>query len=209
MKRLIVSVMVAICMAVLSLFCMSMQIIDNAQVVRKECKVSGFTAIEMDAVGNIVFVQGDKYSLTLEGSPRWVAAIKYRVEDNCLKIDMNREKNRMQKGVNLYITAPDLKKVEFDGVGNFNCDTPLKVDEFDLEFDGVGNIKITDLVCRRADMDVDGVGEVSIRINCDELKAGFDGVGNVTLSGSAKKADIDKARVGRVNLRGDFPKYDL
>ena len=40
----------------------------------------------------------------------------------------NKSMRNQKDGVTIWISAPDLKKVEFTGVGEFNCEKPLKLD---------------------------------------------------------------------------------
>ena len=54
--------------------------------------------------------------------------------------------------------------------------SPLRVEEFDLNIGGVGNTEL--------------------EINCDYLKARADMVGNLTLKGEAREADIRSSGVG-------------
>ena len=38
--------------------------------------------------------------------------------------------------------------VEFVGVGEFNCEEPLKLDKLEFEVKGVGDVHVKDLTCR-------------------------------------------------------------
>lgn len=96
-------------------------------------------------------------------------------------------------------SAPDLKKVEFTGVGEFNCEKPLKLDEVSFEVKGVGEVNVSDLTCDELKVTLRGVGSADIHVVCDYLTARMSGVGDVTLSGTAGHADISKGGIGGVN----------
>lgn len=167
-------------------------------------KVEAFSSIEVSTVANIYFTQSDTYSLKIEGKEKFVKQTKISVRNSVLSIDCEQNKdaktNRNNtKKVDVYITAPDLQKVNFSGVGSFNCNTPLKLNDVKFEVEGVGNVKVANLKCKTLSIDLEGVGNADIHVNCDRLKASVDGVGHIVLSGTAGTANISKDGVGSVN----------
>ncbi len=172
---------------------------ENVSEVRK---VEAFSSIEVTSVATIYFTQSNTYSFKIEGLEKYVKTTTSVVKDGCLVIGFknNNERNR-NKGVTIYLSAPDLKEVEFTGVGSFNCDKPLKLDDVKFQVEGVGKVNVKDLKCRSLKVGLEGVGKADIHVNCDYLSAHLDGVGHVTLSGTAGKADISKDGVGGVNTR--------
>lgn len=165
--------------------------------------VEAFSSIEVTSVATIYFTQSNTYSFKIEGQEKYVKTTTSEVKDGCLVIgfkNKNNENNR-NKSVTIYLSAPDLKKVEFTGVGSFNCDAPLKLDDVKFQVEGVGKVNVKDLTCHSLKVDLEGVGNADIHVNCDYLSAHLGGVGHVTLSGTAGKADISKGGVGGVNTR--------
>lgn len=173
---------------------------DNVSEVRK---VDSFSSIEITSAATIYFTQDDNCSLRIEGKEEFVNNTSTTVEGGCLVIDFREkeDKKMRENGVTLYLTAPDLKKVSFTGVGGFNCEEPLKLDEVLLRIGGVGEINIADLTCHKLKVKLEGVGEANIHVNCDYLSAGMSGVGSVKLSGTAGDADISKGGIGSVNTK--------
>lgn len=173
---------------------------DNVSEVRK---VTAFSSIEVTSVATIHFTQSNTYTFKIEGKEKYVKSTTSGVKDGCLVIGFKEgEENRQRKnGVTIYISAPDLKNVEFTGVGSFNCDTPLKLEDVKFQVEGVGTLNVKDLTCRSLKVGLEGVGKADIHVNCDNLSANLDGVGHVTLSGTAGKANITKGGVGGVNTR--------
>lgn len=167
-------------------------------------KVEAFSSIEVTSVATVYFTQKDTYSLRIEGREDYVTSTTTDVKNNRLIIGFKNRKNgenNRNKGVKIWLTAPDLKEVEFTGVGSFNCEEPLKLDDMKFEVEGVGKVNVEDLTCKTLKVSMEGVGKADIHVNCDYLRASIDGVGSVTLSGSAAKADISKDGIGRVNTR--------
>lgn len=166
-------------------------------------KVDAFSSIAITSVGTIHFTQSDTYSLKIEGQEKYVKNTESTVKDGCLLIGFKDKKNkstRNQKdGVTIWISAPDLEKVEFAGVGEFNCKKPLKLDKVSFEVKGVGEVNVSDLTCNELKVALRGVGSADIHVVCDFLSARMSGVGDVTLSGTAGRADISKGGIGAVN----------
>ena len=166
-------------------------------------KVDSFSSIEITSVGTVYFTQGDECSLRIEGKEKFVKNTTTTVKDGCLLVGFkeNDNNNNRNNGVTIYLTAPDLKRVEFTGVGSFNCKEPLVLDDVKLALQGVGRLNVDDLKCHTLQIDVEGVGHVAVNLRCDELKANLEGIGSVTLSGEAGRAAISKGGIGRVNTK--------
>ena len=49
----------------------------------------------------------------------------------------------------------------FTGVGEFNCEKPLKLEEVSFEVKGVGEVNVSDLTCDELKVTLRGVGTVS------------------------------------------------
>lgn len=111
----------------------------------------------------------------------------------------NKRRSNQKDGVTIWISAPDLKEVEFTGVGEFKCEKPLKLDAVSFEIKGVGEVNVSDLTCNELKVALRGVGSADIHVTCDYLSAKMGGVGDVTLSGTAGRADISKGGIGGVN----------
>lgn len=167
-------------------------------------KVEGFSSIKVTSVATVYFTQSDTYSLKIEGSEEYVTTTTTEVKGDRLiigyKNKANGNKSRNQS-VNIWISAPDLKEVTFTGVGSFNCEEPLKVDDLKFQISGVGQANVEDLTCNTLKVSMSGVGKADIHVNCDYLRASMSGVGSLTLSGKAKQADISKGGIGSVNSR--------
>lgn len=175
---------------------------DNGVKVSEQRKVEAYRAVAITSVAAVYFTQSDVYRLKIEGDEKLVKATTSKVEDGWLKIGFNgdQKKSKNQKnGVTIYLSAPDLKNVEFTGVGSFNCEDVLQLEDVEFRVEGVGSLNVADLRCRMLKIGVSGVGSVDVNTHCDELDARLDGVGSVTLSGHAGKAKISKGGVGHVD----------
>lgn len=167
-------------------------------------KVEAFSSIKVTSVATVYFTQSDTYSLKIEGPEEYVTTTTTEVKGDRLTIGFKNKKNgdnSRNKGVNIWLTAPDLKAVSFTGVGSFNCEEPLKLNDVKFDINGVGQAKVKDLTCNTLKVSMSGVGKADVHVNCDYLHASMSGVGSLTLSGQAKQADISKGGIGSVSTR--------
>ena len=163
-------------------------------------KVEAFSSVEVTSVATVYFTQSNNYSLKIEGREEYVTTTTTEVKNDRLIIGFKNKKMRNQNdGVTIRLSAPDLEMVEFIGVGEFNCEEPLKLDKLEFEVKGVGDVHVKDLTCRDLRVALRGVGSADIHVVCDYLSAKVGGVGEITLSGTAGHADISKGGIGGVN----------
>lgn len=195
MKRINISTLLAIMMAVV----IGTQAV-QAQTISKEVKVTDFDALCLEAVGKIYFTQGENYSVILKGKQEWVLFNEVFVEGNTLYIKIkDKEKKAQRKGIDIYITAPTLKEIDIRGAGEFHSKSTLTCKELKCELQGIGKIFIHDLICKKLEAYIKGIGGGKIHMDCQELKASINGIGSLTLSGQAKVATISKDGIGRVD----------
>lgn len=172
----------------------------NDRETTEERRVENYSAIEMDGVAQVYFTQAETYSLRITGSERLVKATRTEVRNHTLCIDQEKVKSNRGK-ISIFISAPRLDKVAFDGVGAFRCEERLDADDIRFEIDGVGKVSVADLHCRSLLVEMDGVGSADIHADCRDLTASLDGVGKMTLSGKAGRAEIHKDGVGVCDTR--------
>lgn len=129
-------------------------------------KVDAFSSIEITSVGTVYFTQGDTYSFKMEGKEKYVKNTETTVKNGRLLIGFKDKKGKSVKnrkeGVTIWISAPDLKRVEFTGVGEFRCEKPLKLDEVSFEVKGVGEITLSG-EAGQADISKGGIGSVNTK----------------------------------------------
>lgn len=168
--------------------------------------IQPYTSIQMDGVASVRFTQGNNYSLRIEGDEELVKSLITQVEDKTLIIDNEKikwRKNRNNGNVTVFVTAPMLEKVSFDGVGSFKCPQKLVVEDFCIEKDGVGAMEINDLHCRDLEVEMDGVGSIDLHTECHDMDAQIDGVGGSKLTCKANHISIQKDGVGGAEINVD------
>ena len=192
--------------ATLAFFCVSTACAKDGDArVSQTRKVEAFHAIDISAIGEIIFTQADRYSLRIEGKEKSVNRTTTSVSgDGTLHIGFKGRSGRgNNNGVKIFLSAPSLDGIEFSGVGSFRCEDVLKLDgDLNIDIDGVGEVVIDDLACRNLDIDLDGVGDAEITVNCDYVNASMHGVGSVTLRGNARSANLSRGGIGDLDTKG-------
>lgn len=144
-------------------------------IVKKEYAVGDFSKLTLSGVYNVVLSQGDAGKVVVEADDNLQHLFSVKTSNNTLTVDMNGVFD--DKKVNtIYITFQDLKKISFDGVGDITSK---------------GAINLNALECY-----MEGVGDINLTMDCDDLQMNFSGVGDVTLTGSGSKANYNWSGVG-------------
>lgn len=201
MKTNIVGVIIALMLA----FACAVGVWGQDERISEVRKVNAFSSIKVTSVATIYFIQSKTYSLKIAGQEENVKTTTSEVKNNCLTIGFKEgyKKNpEREEGVTIYLSAPNLKNMEFTGVGSFNCNEPLKLNHVTFRLEGVGKVNVKNLTSKSLKVYLEGVGNVDINLVCNYLSVNIDGVGHVTLSGRAGKADISENGIGGgVNIR--------
>ena len=202
MKK-IVRILAGLVMGLMCVNCASARS-GNEEKVSETRSVSSFHSIEVESVASVYFTQSNTYSLRVEGEKKWVNQTKCTVKDGVLLITWAEKGKKTTKDVNglsIYVSAPDLQKVAFEGVGSFNCKSRLNLKDVKFDVQGVGSLKVADLHARNVKVALEGVGSGELTVDCDRLDASVEGVGSLTLSGKARSAHISKDGIGSVSTR--------
>ena len=202
MKK-IASIFVGLVMGLMCVNCASAKG-GNEDKVSETRSVSAFHSIELESVASVYFTQSNTYSLRVEGEKKWVNQTKCTVKDGVLLITWAEKGKKTTKNVNglsIYISAPDLQKVIFEGVGSFNCKSRLSLKDVKFDIQGVGSLNVADLHARNVKITLEGVGNGELTVDCDRLDASVEGVGRPTPGGKARSAHISKDGIGSVSTR--------
>ena len=146
MKK-IVRILAGLVMGLMCVNCASARS-GNEEKVSETRSVNPFHSIEVESVASVYFTQSDTYSLRVEGEKKWVDQTKCTVKDGVLLIawaEKGKKTTRNVNGLSIYISAPDLQKVAFEGVGSFNCKSRLNLKDVKFDVEGVGSLHVADL----------------------------------------------------------------
>lgn len=154
----------------------------SGKISSKSYPVEQFNSIKQETVANIIFTQGEPLSLRVEGIDSDIENLQVTFKNGELKLQSKKEKKKEKVNLMIFITAPDLVRIEQEGVGTFTLKDKVELQNLEIDYEGVGNLEADDL-------------------QCQNLNVEFQGVGNMKLNGSAVNAKIKTEGVGSMDTK--------
>jgi len=146
-------------------------------------ELAEFTSIEFSGQGDVLLVQTDDHTLTIEADDNILPLLKSEVSDGVLKLWTDTGKPaalKPQVPIRYEIGFEKLEELDISGAGNFRCDK-LKGKEFTIS--------------------LSGAGDIGMRLDLAKLTARISGAGEVELTGKAGEQDIKVSGAGEWNGR--------
>jgi len=155
--------------------------------------ITGFTGVEARGAIDIIVSQGN-FNIKVESDQSLLPYIETTVENGHLMV---RFRNGISIGdyhtAKVYVTAPELNAFETHGSGSIK-----------------GEERISDK--NKIDINVSGSGEVTLDLDCPEIKTGTHGSGNITLRGESRNISCEISGSGDVyagNLKAETVKVSV
>ena len=147
----------------------------------EERPLAGVSRLHIDGVFNLYLTQSDNESLTIEGSSELAEKLKVSQEGDLLILEMEEFNTSFfdQKELRVNLAISNLKEFQFNGVGNIQTTGTFIVDQTKILGEGVGNLEMD--------------------FQTDQLDAELNLVGNMTLKGKSKKALIKNEGIGNID----------
>ena len=144
--------------------------------------VSGFTAIDVRTVGNVLLSQGGTEAVTVQGSDNVVPLIRTRVSNGVLVIDTDEPINIVgMQGktiLTFIIQAKDLTGITVSGLADVNMDR-LSTSSLNIAMAGAGNVKMEGLAAQTLSITVSGLGNIRIAGEAESATITISGAGGV------------------------------
>lgn len=180
--------------------------------VSRTVKVKEFHDVVLNGMADVIFVQGDSFSVRVEGREKDIECLKVESEAQtlCISHEMNKANEQgevifmsdgaaMVENITVYVTAPDLKHVMVTGTGDFKCEGNLAVDLLELKVSGTGDVDFKRIQAKELTMEITGTGDVEIdHAVAEQVSAVVNGAGDLKLNGQ----DVGKTLL-TVNGSGD------
>ncbi|MDW8853073.1 head GIN domain-containing protein [Flavobacterium sp. MMLR14_040] len=162
----------------------SSKIKGNGKVVTETKTTGDYDAIKVAGSFDINLVAGKEGKIILKGEENLLSVIKVEVEDNTLKIYVDKTFN-IQSTSKIEITVPfeKISAISLAGSGDVKTKDQIKSDTFAAKLSGSGNF--------------------NLNVNSNDFQLNLSGSGDVTLKGSADKFTSKLAGSGNVNA-SDF-----
>jgi hypothetical protein len=155
----------------------------NREVTINETKpLNGVTRLQLDGVFSLRLVQSDDESIRVEGPEELINKLVIDQQGDLLVLEMEKEIggfNFNKDDFKITLSLKNLEELQYDGVGNVKTNGLFKV----------GNLKLLG----------NGVGNLELELEAQEIDANFDMVGNIKLKGNAFRAIFENNGVGKLD----------
>jgi hypothetical protein len=149
----------------------------------------GFDQIEIWGSPNVYYTQADSFSVRIEGPKDVVDNIVTKVSDQTLSI---RNKGKLgfvnivmfgDDQLNVYVSSPDLIRVELNGSGTFVSKRRVDTDNLEISLRGSGDINFNDIICDHCTTNLTGSGDIVVnRLESQTSDVSLVGSGDMTIS---------------------------
>lgn len=176
---------------------------NNKSVVTKEYRLSGFTGLRNEHAVTVHYTQGSSFSVKAEGSEKQIEHLKIEIKDGVLVVSheqKDKKGNNEKNTISLYITSPDMNRLENKGVLNFNAES-LKTGDFHLTNNGVLHMEVDKLSCKDAECILKGVSNLDVKMDAKTLKINDSGVTKGDMEVKADQLDIDSKGVDKIDVK--------
>jgi len=175
-----------------------------------------FRAIAVSGPIEMQVSSGKEQSVRISGNSEFLGRLRTVVKDGELRIDYPGKSNKSTDGGKIVVTMPNLVKCIVEGAGDVAIDN-IDEDRVDLQFQGaghlsakgktkwlrlkaqgVGHVDTKGLKAERADVNFEGIGEVSIHAS-QTLNAVVRGLGNLVYYGHPKTLNKSASGLGGIS----------
>ena len=177
----------------------------HAEKVTRDVDLTGFNEIDISGVFEIDVTVGDDFSIELSGEEDEMARVTTSVKNGVLHLGREKGKKRWnmkrdEHGIKATISMPSLSAFDVSGVVEGKI-AGIDADAFDLELSGVGDISLAG-ECGALDADVSGVGDLDARdLECRDVEIDVSGVGSASVFASESVA-AEVSGMGDIDVYG-------
>jgi hypothetical protein len=173
-------------------------IVASAKAVRETREASGFHAVEMRGIGNVVLTQGETESLEVSGPDNVVPLVKTYVRGGVLifELEPGVVVTGMSSANDLTYTVgvKDLSALTVSGLGDLEMDK-LSAAHLNVRMSGTGRITLRSLALGGLDLTLSGMGDAVLSGEAADVEIDISGAGNVN-------APDLKIQAGRIDISG-------
>ena len=163
----------------LSFFLQASVCMDGVKKLEKD--LAPFQRLTLNGNFGVILIQGKQERVILEGREATLAEIDIIERDGHVTIGPEREFHvKGLKKVSVTIYYHQLAELELNGINNLDCRTPIRGERLDLQ--------------------CNGIRDMELHVEMEELTCIFNGIGTAFLYGTATYADIEYHGIG--NLEG-------
>jgi hypothetical protein len=164
--------------------------------------VSGFSRLNMSAVGTVRVTVGATEGLVIEAEDNFLEHIVTEVQDGVLEISLAPNISlQTTRPIQFLLTVVTLTNATLSGVGSIEA-TGLDVDRLDLTMSGVGDIVMAGLAARELVVTLTGVGGLVCSGTVTVQRVTHSGVGDYRGQDlQSSEADVRTTSIGSATVR--------
>ncbi len=173
----------------------------NGHVVKQERTVSPFNELIVKGVYNVYLAQGDEELVIVETDENLQDIITVKNKGEALVLGWKKGMNIKKKTkMNVYVTIKDLTRLKINGVGNVKTTSRLSLEELDLNVSGVGNTFLA-LECKKLGGEIAMVGNLTLEGKVEEVTLDNNGTGALkAFDLITQKLAINNSGIGKVEV---------
>lgn len=153
------------------------------KVIQQELQLEDFERVRTGGLVDVVFTQGEEFSVIAEGNEKVLPLYDFSVEDGTLIVITKKEQIRNIPFMRILVTAPTLTNIDVMGVGDVMMRTPVEFfNDLNIHISGTGDIEIDSLLCDAFSAEISGAGDIEVRrLQCLSADVRMSGVGDTNV----------------------------
>ena len=178
----------------------------STAIITQSYNVKGFSGIDIGMIGNVEYVQGDTYNVSITAPRNTIANTKVSNKNGLLSIHWkegtkHKDKDECKKTPIIRITSPRMDIIDMYGVNDFKAKN-MKGGDMKIDLSGVNSLHIDNLSSESLTLNMRGVVDGKININAKKVK--FDGTGVIDITSSVCSDDFKIANSGSGEYKVTF-----
>ena len=194
----------------------------EGDVVEEAREVSGFTAVQLAGIGNVIVQSGEREGVLVEAQANLLPYLQTTVEGDTLVISIEDGANLVPtESIRYIVTAPEVDRLVMSGLGEIRA-ANVSGENVDLEVTGGGNIHVDEVRATNLTAVLSGLGDLTVdsgevqrqtvrltgggsynapELASDEAAATISGLGSATLRAS-ERLDATISGGGNISYHG-------
>jgi hypothetical protein len=160
----------------------------NGKVVTETRSTGNYDGIKIAGSFDVDLVSGKEGKIMLKGEENLLAVIKVEVEDNALKIYVERGTQIRTSSGKIQVTVPfeKISELSLAGSGDIKSKDVIKNDNFAVKLSGSGNLNLP-IDANNMELNLSGSGNIHLKGTADKLTTKLSGSGDVDASNLKSK----------------------
>ncbi|HET6845254.1 MAG TPA: head GIN domain-containing protein [Anaerolineales bacterium] len=209
MKKLSI---VTVVLAIAGLACSSIvpqAVRGSGNLTTKTFEVGGFSAVELNTIGRVEFVQGEVASLEVEADDNIMPYVDVRVANGTLQLSDKANALLLPSDTIIFrVTAKNVNALTVSSSGAISSES-VAADNLTLALNGSGEISLAKASGRQCTITSDGSGRITVgTLECDRVGLDMSASGVVNLSGETPLLTLVGSGSGDAAL-GDLKATDV